>query len=83
MDDTNPYLREPAAPRYNRRAHHHDYTRRARYMITLKVAPHIPAFSVVTGNPAEADGDDAPRAVSSAAGEVFEKIFARAVAGQS
>lgn len=62
-------------PSYKRRAVHHDYTRAARYMITLKKAADIPVLSIVTGNPKVKDMSqpDAPKAISTRAGQCFEQ----------
>lgn len=47
----NPYYRNPDHPNFNRRARHHDYTRAARYLITILKNPAVPRFSSITGTP--------------------------------
>lgn len=47
----NPFYRDPDHPHFNRRAYHHDYTRPARYLITILKRPDLPPFSSIEGNP--------------------------------
>ncbi|MDE5869100.1 MAG: hypothetical protein K2H18_02610 [Muribaculaceae bacterium] len=46
----NPFYRNPDHPNYNRRAFHHDYTRPAKYLITLLKNPIIPTLCSIKGN---------------------------------
>ena len=47
----NPFYRNPDHPNFNRRARHHDYTRPARYLITIIKNPTIPTLCKISGNP--------------------------------
>lgn len=47
----NPFYRNPMHPNFNRRAHHHDYTRPARYLITFLKADATPILSRIEGHP--------------------------------
>ena len=45
LPENPPYLK-PIHPNFNRRAFHHDYTRPAKYMITILKNPEFPSFSL-------------------------------------
>lgn len=47
----SPFYRDPDHPSFNRRAYHHDYTKPARYLITIIKNPAVPSFSRITGDP--------------------------------
>ena len=64
----NPYLRRPDHPNYNRRAHHHDYRRPAKYLLTFLKNPSIPPFSQIVGDISVTDGENAPHPVHSRIG---------------
>lgn len=53
----NPFYRNPDHPHFNRRAYHHDYTRPARYLITILKHPEQPPFSSIHGNPYSKEAD--------------------------
>lgn len=69
----NSYYRKPDKPAYTRRAFHHDYTRPARYMITLRKASGIPVLATVSGNLKVADplDSDFPKAIPNNVGNCF------------
>lgn len=48
---TTPFYRNPDHPNFNRRAHHHDYTRPAKYLITFLKDPSTPILSHIEGHP--------------------------------
>ena len=54
----NPFYRNPDHPNYNRRAAHHDYTRPAKYLITIIKNPLIPPLCSISGNPYSKDKTD-------------------------
>lgn len=47
----NPFYRNPDNPNFNRRSHHHDYTRPAKYLITFLKQDSTPALSKIIGFP--------------------------------
>lgn len=69
----NPYYRRPDKPCHLRRALHHDYTRPARYMITLHKSEETPILSSITGNLSVTDPahPDFPRSIPGKAGAMF------------
>lgn len=66
--ENNPFLRRPDHPNYKKRAHHHDYRRPAKYLITILKNPAIPPFSAIEGNPRLTEGDSAPHTAISPTG---------------
>ena len=71
LPDNPPYLK-PIHPNFNRRAFHHDYTRPAKYMITILKNPELPSFSHIIGNPAS---PDTIRIILSPLGEAISKAI--------
>lgn len=61
--NSNPFMRKPDHPNYNRRAHHHDYKRPAKYLITILKNPAIPAFSIIEGDSSIEYGSNAPHTI--------------------
>ncbi len=53
MKPKSPFYRDPENPNFNRRAAHHDYHGRARYLLTMVKAEGMPIFSKIGGNPAD------------------------------
>ncbi len=54
----NPFYRNPDHPNFNRRAHHHDYTRPAKYLITILKNPILPTLSSIAGNASSKKRED-------------------------
>lgn len=70
----NPFYRNPEHPNFNRRAHHHDYTRPAKYLITFLKQTSTPALSKIEGCPPYVSYESANTILSSIGSQISTAI---------
>ena len=75
--DPNPRQSAPQRPNYKRRAYNHDYTKPARYMLTLFKADDIPTLSAVKGDISISDPNNpnSPAAIVTKSGECIVRAL--------